>query len=130
YVRDDKGYRFQFARGWVETLHLFQVTPAFAEEFNRNPIFRLLRNLSILEQDYEDSGLPVLVTSPHLTHLRRFQLGPDPQDSCHMSGESADALLEKMPYLEELRLYAHQVNVDRVFAMPFPHLRTLVVYHL
>jgi uncharacterized protein (TIGR02996 family) len=130
YVAHDKGYHFQFARGWVETLQVFQLTPAFSDEFNRNPIFRLLRNLSIREQDYDDPGLPALADSPHLTHLRRFQLGPDPEDSSHISGEAADALIEKMPRLEELRLFAHQVNLERVFALPLAHLRTLYVYHL
>src|SRR5262249_49354311 len=47
WVDAGKGYHFQFARGWVETLHVFELSTAFAEAFNRNPLFRLLRNLSI-----------------------------------------------------------------------------------
>ena len=132
WVDAGKGYHFQFARGWVETLHVFELSTAFAEAFNRNPLFRLLRNLSIRAggaDGSDDPDLPALA-SPHLTHLRRLQLGPDPDDQCHMNGEAADALIEKVPRLEELRLFAHRVNLERVFALPLPYLHTLFVYHM
>lgn len=93
------------------------------------PTLGLLRKLQIEGSYYDSSsGLNELAKCPSLGNVRRFQIGPE--SNCHMDGEGVDAVLRKMPRLEELYLYARGVPVADVFALPMPNLRTLHVYHL
>src|SRR5205823_1965752 len=78
--------------------------------------------------EYDEPGLAELVAAPYLGNIRRFQLGPE--DNCHMTGDHAVQLVEKMPHLEELRMYAHRVDTQGLFALPMPHLGLLDVRHL
>ncbi len=129
YLEHDRGYGFRFARGWIDYLRLHELSSATARALRSNPLLRLLRHLVILRHDYDAPGFEELMECPYLGNLRAFQLGPE-GDSCHMNGEHAVDLVEKMPLLEDLRLFAHRVDVERLFALPLPHLRVLYVYHL
>src|SRR5262245_58323153 len=128
-LKHGRGYSFRFARGWIDTIHFYELTQQTAAVFQNNPLLRLLRHLIIPHSDYDSPGFGELLRSPYLGNLRAFQLGPE-SDSCHMNGEEAVPLIQKMPKIEDLRLYAHRVDVDRLFALPMPHLRVLHVYHI
>jgi uncharacterized protein (TIGR02996 family) len=130
-------FQFRFARGWLAFVRIERLSVAFLQAFNANPMLRLLRHLVIPRRDYDAAGyeeeedLTLLDRSPYLGNLRQFQLGPDAEeDQCHMNGESAVALVQQMPKLEELRLFAHRVDTEALFALPLPRLRLLEVYHL
>jgi Leucine Rich Repeat (LRR) protein len=78
----------------------------------------------------------VLARWPHFGNLRVFQLGWTPDEnyaeypfSCHVDGERVHEWVKQMPNLEELYLFAHQVNGSKLFALPLPQLRVLQVYH-
>jgi uncharacterized protein (TIGR02996 family) len=129
YLTIGRGFQFRFVRGWVEHLVLYELSGPVARAFRDNPLLRLPRHLVIREMDYDDPGWEDLMAAAHLGNLRAFQLGPE-DDQCHMNGEHAVELVEKMPKLEELRLFAHRVDVRRLFALPLPYLRILYVYHL
>jgi uncharacterized protein (TIGR02996 family) len=121
---------FRFARGWLDSLHLCVFTPRLAETLGQCPTIGLLRQLTITHSDTEnDPGYGALAQWSCLGNLRRFQLGPD-DDQCHISGLGIAPAIAQMTRLEELYLYAHEVEVDEVFALPLPSLRTLFVYHL
>jgi uncharacterized protein (TIGR02996 family) len=128
-------FQYRFERGWLAFVRIEELSVEFLRAFNANPLPRLLRHLVIPRRDYEGAGyeeredLALLARSPHLANLRQFQLGPD-EDSCHMPGETAVDLVRQMPRLEELRLYAHRVDTDTLFAMPLPRLRLLEVHHI
>jgi uncharacterized protein (TIGR02996 family) len=119
---------FRFARGWIDRLQIGDLSGPLAEAFCRTPMLRLLRELLVHECDYDDPGLERLAAAPYLGNVRVFQLGPE--DNCHMDGEHAIEFVQKMPRLEELRLYAHRVDTQQLFALPLPHLRVLDVRHL
>jgi hypothetical protein len=118
-------------------IRIERLSVAFLQAFDANPLCRLLRHLMVAERDYDAEGfderedLAALVRSPHLGNLRQFQLGPsDDPSQTHVPGAEAVDMVKKMPKVEELRLYAHRVGTDRLFQMPFPHLRVLEVHHL
>src|SRR5262249_17473029 len=116
--------RFRFARGWLDSLHVCVFSPRLAETLGRSPTIGLLRQLTITHSDDEnDPGYGALAQWPCLGNLRRFQLGPD-DDQCHISGWGIAPAIAQMTRLEELYLYAHNVEVDQVFALPMPKLRT------
>jgi uncharacterized protein (TIGR02996 family) len=119
---------FRFARGWVDRLQIAELSGPVAEAFCRTPLLRLLRELLVIESDYDDPGLEQLAAAPYFGNVRLFQLGPE--SNCHISGEHAVEFVRKMPRLEELRMYAHRVNTEELFALPMPHLRVLHVYHI
>ncbi len=87
----------------------------------------------------DEPGLHALCRCPHLASVRVFQLGlgsrqPNPggsedNDSCHTSGEQATTLINKMPHVEELHLFAHSIDGDRLFGMTLTNLRVLQLYH-
>jgi uncharacterized protein (TIGR02996 family) len=124
---------FRFERGWLTFVRIERLSAAFVQAFNANPLLRLLGHLVIPRRDWDaenyEEDLALLAQSRDLGNVRRFQLGAD-DDQCHMPGEAAVDLVRQLPKLEELRLYAHNVDTDALFALPLPRLRLLEVYHL
>ena len=87
---------------------------------------------------WQGPALHSLCRCPLLGALRVFQLGegaagldglPEADDNCHMPGELAYHLVKQMPNLEELYLYAHRVDANKLFVLPMPNLRALLLYH-
>jgi uncharacterized protein (TIGR02996 family) len=87
---------------------------------------------------YDGPGLHALCRCPHLGSVRVFQLGEsvarddgteEEYYNCHMSGELAYHLVKQMPNLEELYLFAHRVDANKIFPLPLPNLRVLQLYH-
>jgi uncharacterized protein (TIGR02996 family) len=88
---------------------------------------------------YDVPGLHALCRCPHLGSVRVFRLGegverPDWNQgneyyNCHTPGQLAHHLVKQMPNLEELYLLAHQVDANKIFALPMPKLRVLQLYH-
>jgi uncharacterized protein (TIGR02996 family) len=147
-------YQFQFARGWLDSLHVPSLTVAFARVLAQAPQVRLLRRLTIEEvanetvAEYESGGdIPAanddspglfpLIRSPHLSTVRVLRVGehcegPETHGygSCHTRCEGGVELIAKMPRLEELYLFARSVDTETLFAIPtLGHLRILQVYH-
>lgn len=87
----------------------------------------------------DSAGLHALLHCPHLAGIRVFQMGGlgepnmtgqnEELDSCNISGELAHEFAARMPNLEELYIEAHDVNADKLFALPMPKLRALKLYH-
>jgi uncharacterized protein (TIGR02996 family) len=140
---------FQFARGWLDTLQIPNLSVARARALVNAPEVRLLRRLHIEQETYEDEGeyepgpdipagsdspgMDVLGAAENLGNLRVFHLGEAMEgdySNCHTSGETAAGLVAKMPRLEELYLLAHRVDMDKLFALKnLKNLRILQVYH-
>ena len=124
------GSEFAFRRGWLHALKLCNFNTPVAQALCRASAARLLRELTIDDSpEYEDPGYGALAEAPFLGCVRRFQLGPQ-QDSSHTPGEGALALVQRMPRIEELYLYAHNVELEEVFALPMPNLRALHVWNI
>jgi uncharacterized protein (TIGR02996 family) len=129
---------YRFRRGWVEALRLARASSAMLRSLGETPIFTLLRELTIVdeddpgaeeEEDDERLNLSLLLQAPFLPTLRALQIGPL-DDHCHISAPQADKLIAKMSRIEELRLAAHSVKTRKIFALPMPHLRVLIVNHI
>jgi uncharacterized protein (TIGR02996 family) len=127
----DRGlaYQLRWARGWVDRLQIPGLSTAVARAVNAVPLLRLLRELVIHGEEYDDPGYKELLGCRHLGRLRLFQLGLE-SGSCHTDGRAAVALVRQVPRLEELYLFAHGVDTRTLFALPLPHLRALTVDHL
>jgi uncharacterized protein (TIGR02996 family) len=156
---EDYPIEIRFARGWLEAVHIqrgdFWTTQALAAA----PVARLLRELTIdrawddplgmwdderqevihapiPEGTPQDNGyLLPLFEAPFLTTLRSLRLGDAPEDSqwmlhARIEGELVARLVERIPRLEELSLFARDVHAAALFRLPLPHLRILQVYHL
>jgi hypothetical protein len=152
-LRAQRGNRFQFVRGWLDSVHVPVIDVALARRLARAPQTRLLRKLAMDETAYEEPGeyeegddvpegtefptLYPLLRASFLHNLRVFQLGEMPDESvegyynCHIEGEVAVDLIKKMPRLEELYLLAHGVDMDALFKLKtVDRLRVLLVYHM
>jgi uncharacterized protein (TIGR02996 family) len=144
-------YQFQFARGWLDLLRVPELSVEFARALVRAPEARLLRHFVIEGQRFEEAGddyepgddIPrdpynpavfALRGCPFLSNVRVFYLGEREPDedffNCHTSGETAAELVAGMPRLEELYLLAHDVDLERLFALDsLTRLRVLQIYH-
>jgi uncharacterized protein (TIGR02996 family) len=128
-------YAFQFARGWLTALGVGRLTEEFAGVLARAPAARLLRRLSV--PTGADTGDRIIVPplapfaeAAWVANLRAFQIG-HPQDACYVGAEGAVDVIGRMTRLEELRLFAHHVETERLFALEsLGHLRVLEVNHL
>src|SRR5262249_39778657 len=125
----DEGYSFQFARGWIDSLQIYNLCSPVARACLHSPWLRIPRRLVIGASDYDDPGFEVLRAAPFFGNARTFQSG-----GCdgrgHYGGEHARALFRKMTRVEDLHLYALGVDTQTLFALPLPHLRVLEVDHL
>jgi uncharacterized protein (TIGR02996 family) len=149
---EEPEYKYQFTRGWLDSVEARNYQSPFTRALARAPQARLLRRLILQEDAYEERGesegtadlpadayplaLYVLLRSPNLANVRVLQIGDSVDDTergfnCHMSGGLAVALVKEMPRLEELYLFAQGVDTDQLFGLKtLHHLRVLQVYHM
>ncbi len=124
-----RGYQYRFARGWIDSLRLYDYDPRLAAAFRANPLCRLLRRLVVVGSRHE-LDFRHMAESPYLANVRALQVGAEDEPTVSVNGKGAVALFERMPRLEELALYAFNLDVRTLFAMPLPGLRSLTVHHL
>jgi uncharacterized protein (TIGR02996 family) len=134
-------YRFQLARGWLDTLEIRYLNRDVSHIFAQAPQLRLLRQLLVEDATPEEAGPPVL--SPFhaggvLANVRIVRFG-EPVDerhhgfNCTAVVRGVPQMVAHMPRLEELYLLAHQRDEDiaALFALQsLGRLRVLQVYHL
>jgi uncharacterized protein (TIGR02996 family) len=156
---DDRNEKFTtpkagFLRGILAQVTIEELTVACARAFVAAPQTRLVRELRIGEWAYEEAGsyetergIPadaddpsqyILLRWPHLANLRVFQLGWTAEEeytdqfcphNCHTDGENAYHFVRQMPRLEELYLFAHRVDGNKLVTLPLPNLRVFLLYH-
>jgi uncharacterized protein (TIGR02996 family) len=154
----DRGPRYQFARGWLDSLEISALSLSLSRALAKAPQARLLRRLVIetvvdpeedevapgedeaadvpAEVDEREAALWPLVKSASLQNVRVFQLGEQADDivSTYMSAyDTGVPLVKSMPRLEELYLLAHISGEDlaALFGLKSLHnLRALQVYHV
>jgi uncharacterized protein (TIGR02996 family) len=78
----------------------------------------------------------VLAKFPHFAAVRSFHLGNrldkdgvGEYGQCHTNGEQAHHYVKQMPNVEEIRLFAHNIDTNKLFALPLPRLRVLQVFN-
>jgi uncharacterized protein (TIGR02996 family) len=148
--------RVDWARGWLESLYLWQFDFTAARALVHSPVAGLLRQLDlhtvmwynagkepeggILPDDNVPTGglftaLYALQNAPFLPHLRWLRIGEevnfkDWHYNNEAHGQGLVEVLEKTAVLEELHVLAHGVALDRLFALTnLSRLRYLLVYH-
>jgi uncharacterized protein (TIGR02996 family) len=129
-ILDRRGYVFQFTRGWLASLSIRRLTEEFAGVLALAPAARLLQRLTVRDGEDYDPPLAPLAGSDWVGRLRAFQLGQE-DGPCHVGAEGAVTVIARMTRLEELRLFAHRVDTERLFALQtLGHLRVLQIDHL
>jgi uncharacterized protein (TIGR02996 family) len=153
-VNHTGGRRYEFKRGLLTTVNFGALTVAAARAFVKAPETRFVRELFVGHVPYDDAYEPgpdvpkrararraaplyVLLRWPRLRQVRRFQFGwaaddnypAHPGFNCHLSGDLVFEVVEQMPDVEELRIFAHLHRAKRLFALPMPRLRVLQLYH-
>jgi uncharacterized protein (TIGR02996 family) len=145
-------FEYGMARGWLDTLELDWFRADVTQALAQAPEARLLRRL-ILETDAfeEDDDLDddeeageasypsayrPLTRSPYLSNVRVLQVGEsvdetDTYFNSVTSGEAVVSIVKLMPRLEELYVFAQNVDVDQLFSLrTLTNLRVLQVYHM
>jgi uncharacterized protein (TIGR02996 family) len=146
---EDKGVRFSFRRGWLDTLEIEGLSLDEARALRDASQARLLRHLSIEdgsdsapplpdddvpENDYEPGFWP-LVGSAALANVRTCRIGRDDGDDyqgydCNLYTSVVVPLVRSMPRLEELAVFAKAYNLTDLFTLPtLRRLRVLKVHH-
>jgi hypothetical protein len=153
---EDLNCDFNWRRGWLDSLNIRRLPVPFARAIAHAPESMLLRELGIDyvytydDQDFEPGddvpewgtaqvqfvSLYPLRRSPYLGNLRCFRLGllPEQDDYRYFHsfgfGRVAVELIERMPRLERLHLYARGLDLSLLFSMPLSNLRELRIYHM
>jgi hypothetical protein len=128
YFRYDE-FRYTFSRGWLASLELDRINRDVIEAVRQCPTIGLLRDFGFNRDDYDAPAIEDVEDLPFLATLSKFRIGPVSYKTV-LEGEGIGPAIAKMPRLQELRLYAHDVEVRQVFALPMPNLRVLHAYHL
>ena len=91
------------------------------------------------DADEQSAAYHVLTRFPHFAAVRNFRLGGaddhkrEPftdEDQCHTEGSFAHHFIKQMPNVERIVLRAHRVETAKLFALPMPELRVLVLDHI
>ncbi len=149
------GRKYEFKRGFLTTVHFGELTVNAARAIVKAPQTRFVHELFIGDHRYEDeydagSDIPeggtrdndfpgdhILLRWPQLQHVRRFQYGWESDEvygdfchfQCHLADEHIYDFVKQMPNLEELLVFAHFQNANKLVALPMPNLRILQLYH-
>ncbi len=149
------GRKYEFKRGLLTTVHFGELTVAAARAFVKAPQTRLVRELFIGIHDYEEEFEPgpdipadvdpydnspgehVLLRWPYLRNVHRFQFGWVSDEvyddfcnfQCHLYGNHLYDFVKQMPDVEELLVFAHFLESDKLVTLPMPNLRVLQLYH-
>ncbi|HEX5270923.1 MAG TPA: hypothetical protein VFW33_10565, partial [Gemmataceae bacterium] len=138
----------------LTTVHFGALSVAAARAFVKAPQVRFVRELFLggdwghVEEfepgpdipddaDEDEAALHVLLRWPHLRNIRRFQLGWLANEEygdfchfqCHLGGRLLDDFVKQMPNVEELLVFAHFDDIEKLVARPMPRLRVLQLYH-
>jgi uncharacterized protein (TIGR02996 family) len=100
--------RFNYARGWLDGLEISYLSEGLARAVAQAPFVRLLRRLTIHEVHWEGDPFEALGKSRHLHNVRGVGV------SGHFGG-GADALVKRLPRLEEVYLTASFSDPSPVF---------------
>lgn len=151
--------RHAWRRGWLDRFECTSLGVETTRKFGRFPLARLLRSLiwrrnAVVSWFRYKSGsdvpkggpnhdvVRILARYPVVRNVRCFQFGEEPD--CELDGYAVGTqflelapLIEAMPRLEELRLFAHiypgyqgDNDLGRTFSLPtLANLRTLWYYH-
>ena len=155
-----EGNRYRWARGFLHSLGIGQLSVADGRALRDAAAARFLRELVIEDEAAADEneqainddlpegwregwepflGLqPVLQAPISFPCLRVFRIGPEPEigegrgwADCWTYCHDLPALVLRMPLVEELHLYCKRYDVERLFASPcLTRLRLLRVHHL
>jgi uncharacterized protein (TIGR02996 family) len=118
---DDRG-AFAFRRGWLDVLHVGQLTEELAGVLARSPEVRLLRDLAVqgLSHHSAPAAFALLGQSPYLGNLRRLDVGG--------YGYGVERLVRGLPRVESIAVTAAYNSGGRLFRLRnLGHLRSLHV---
>jgi uncharacterized protein (TIGR02996 family) len=135
-----------FERGWLGRVVFDDLNVNQARALSACPSAKLLREIVIYSVMYDDSGyepgpdipedtdsefpsLASLCRCPHLQAVRVFGMDNLEDNNCHLNGELAHHIIKQMPNIEEIRLFAHRVDANKLFALPMPNLTTITLFH-
>ena len=114
-VRTYDEYRFPFRRGWIDELHLQQMSPELQMVLPFAPEIRLMRKLTIRDSH----GASCLFASPYLTNLRFMSFGE--LRGANMGGNIQCELLlpifARTPRLETLHLFEQRWSFEPLFTV-------------
>ncbi|MCR9201550.1 MAG: WGR domain-containing protein [Planctomycetaceae bacterium] len=139
-----KFYQWQMGRGFLDSLHIEYLLPAFAQALKKSPLASTLRKLTIrrpsnaydleemdeyAEREWDEDDAPALklLNGTKFDNLRFFEVSE--QDQCHCMTPSVQNAIKLMPRLESLQLDAHDINVAAIFRLKLPHLKSLTLMH-
>jgi uncharacterized protein (TIGR02996 family) len=159
YISENMNFRHGWSRGWLDRFECNCLSVEMARKLGRAPIARLLRVLvwrgwegSDMYRYTDGPDIPVnpfrqhevLARHPAIRNLRIFQYGKevDSEEDRYDEGtqfERLAPLIERMPRLEELYIFAHispspsgedAAELSRIFSLPnLEKLRILQYYH-
>ncbi len=146
YYGTDKPYRWQFARGFLDSLDITYLLPEFARSLKKSPLASTLRRLVIqnpsngyelseleeyAEAEFDDDDAPSMkvLSGTSFDNLRVFEISEKDDSNCHIRLEKVHNFVKAMPRLETLQLDAHGVDSGAIFRANLPELRSLTLQH-
>jgi uncharacterized protein (TIGR02996 family) len=148
------GKKYVFEGGLLTTLNIGRLTVPVARGVVAAPELRFVRNLFVGHVAYEPDeegdefeegpdvpegvdcqGQYPLLRWPQLRHVRCFGWGwPANEErgfnfNSGMVGYRVYDFVKQMPDLEELRVFAHVRDANKLVALPMPNLRVFQLYH-
>jgi uncharacterized protein (TIGR02996 family) len=152
-INHTDGRKYEFKRGLLTTIHFGELTVKAARAVLKAPQTRLVHELFIGYYAYDEHFEPgpdipadaeegyaaehVILRWPQLRNIRRFQFGWVSDEvyedfcnfQCHFRGDHLYDFVKQMPDVEELLIFCHFSDANKLVALPMPKLRVLQLYH-
>ncbi len=149
------GKKYAFEGGLLTTVNVGRLTVPGARAIVAAPELKFVRNLFVGKVAYEPEddaeqfepgpdvpegaeryhGQYPLLRWQQLRYVRRFgwgwpaREGKDYYFSCGMPGDHVSDFVKQMPDVEELHVFAHVRDANKLVALPMPNLRIFQLYH-
>jgi uncharacterized protein (TIGR02996 family) len=134
---------YEFARGFLDSITVRHLLPEFAKALRQSPHAATLRKLNIEQvmsaselqdmDEYADREFDEDGENPSFQAMRGASFPNLRSFICNTEGYGTGVdihkLLKKMPNLEELELEPRDIDLDELFKLKLPQLKSLMVYH-
>lgn len=118
---------YRFEKGMLHQITFTELSTEDIEILKTWPQLPFLKELRVFGE--EDEGVLGELVNVDLSHITHFVSG-EPGESSFADGAAVHRLVARMPSLEVLQTYSHQVQTQEIFSEQLPRLRVLTVHHI
>ena len=125
---DSVDYTYSFERGFLASIEVPTLTENFGRNLAKSSACSMLSRLTIdyIDWEFAEEGGLELLAKCRFDNLRTFEVANGGES---VFAEGLESVVKKMPNLQVLGAGVHSIDLDKLFALKLPRLRSLEIDH-